>query len=133
MSTTFSFYPASGKTWQDIPDNPIKREEWSWSAAGTWEADSEEYNVLQARLAAGKTTRYWDNAAKAAWLFDGNNFWTYDDPQTFCCKTAYIRHNQLRGVMFWELSDDTADGELISAIDLGLRRPGQGWGYGHCK
>jgi chitinase len=102
-------------------------------AAGTWEAGSEDYKVLQARLAAGETTRYWDDAAKAAWLFDGNDFWTYDDPQTFCYKTSYIRHNKLRGVMFWELSGDTADGELISAIDLGLHRPGQGWGYGHCK
>ncbi|HSK65694.1 MAG TPA: glycoside hydrolase family 18 protein [Anaerolineales bacterium] len=102
-------------------------------AAGTWEAGSEDYKILQARLAAGETTRYWDDAAKAAWLFDGTDFWTYDDPQTFCYKTAYIRHNKLRGVMFWELSGDTPDGELISAIDLGLHRPGQGWGYGHCK
>jgi chitinase len=102
-------------------------------AAGTWEAGTEDYKVLQAKLAAGETTRYWDASADAAWLFDGTDFWTYDDPQTICYKTSYIRHKELRGVMFWELTGDTENGELISAIDSGLHRPGQGWGYGHCK
>jgi chitinase len=103
------------------------------AAPGTWESGSEDYKVLSAKLAAGENTRYWDDESKAAWLFNGIDFWTYDDPQTICYKTAYIRHLGLRGMMFWELSGDTADGELISAIDEGLSRPGVGWGNGHCK
>jgi chitinase len=95
------------------------------AAPGTWEAGSEDYKFLNARLTAGEFTRYWDKKARAAWLFDGTEFWTYDDPQTICHKTAYIRQNHLRGVMFWELSGDTADGQLISAIDNGLRHPGK--------
>jgi chitinase len=103
------------------------------AAPGTWEAGTEDYKVLSASLAAGATTRYWDNHAKAAWLFDGTSFWTYDDPQTIRYKTACVRHSQLRGVMFWELSGDTAKGELISAIDKGLNQPGQGWDNGNCR
>ncbi len=105
----------------------------SGPAAGTWEAGVEDYKVLSTSLSAGMTTRYWDNTTKAAWLFDGTNFWTYDDPQTFCYKTAYIRHNELRGVMFWDLTGDTPNGELISAIDKGLNRPGKGWANDQCQ
>lgn len=93
-------------------------------APGTWEAGSEDYKVLNTKLTAGQFTRYWDMNTKAAWLFNGTDFWTYDDPQTICYKTAYIRHNGLRGAMFWELSGDTVDGQLLSAINEGLRRPG---------
>ena len=88
---------------------------------------------MNTKLTAGQFTRYWDMNAKAAWLFNGTDFWTYDDPQTICYKTAYIRHNRLRGVMFWELSGDTTDGQLIAAIDEGLSRPGEGNGNGHCQ
>lgn len=102
-------------------------------APGTWEAGVEDYKVLSTRLAAGETTRYWDKLSKAAWLFDGTDFWTYDDPQTICYKAAYIRHLGLRGMMFWELSGDTAGGELVSSIDEGLSQPGAGWDNGHCK
>ena len=31
-----------------------------------------------------------------------------------------MRRDGLGGVMFWELSGDTSDGELITAIHLGL-------------
>lgn len=39
-------------------------------------------------------------------------------------KTKYVRLNGLGGVMFWELSGDTSDGELISAIHKGLTQRG---------
>jgi chitinase len=35
-------------------------------------------------------------------------------------KAQYVRENHLRGIMFWELSGDTPDGELIDAIASGL-------------
>jgi chitinase len=50
-----------------------------------------------------------------------------------CYKTAYIRHHELRGVMFWDLTGDTTDGELITEIDKGLSRPGQGWANEYCE
>jgi chitinase len=36
-------------------------------------------------------------------------------------KAKYVRKNDLGGIMFWELSGDTPDGELIEAIDDGLK------------
>ena len=50
------------------------------------------------------------------WLFDGTTFWTYDDPQSIGVKTDYIRRHGLGGAMVWDLTGDTADGELMRAI-----------------
>jgi chitinase len=35
-------------------------------------------------------------------------------------KAGYVRRNRLGGIMFWELSGDTPDGELIGSIAGGL-------------
>jgi chitinase len=87
----------------------------SGPAPGTWEAGTDDYKVVKQRLSSG-FTRYQDDAAGAAWLFDGTTFWTFDDPPVMAAKAAYARSNRLGGIMFWELSGDTPDGELIHAI-----------------
>jgi chitinase len=89
------------------------------AAPGTWEAGSEDYKVAKTLLDSG-FTRYEDRRAGAAWLFDGTTFWTFDDPRVMAQKAHYVNDNDLGGIMFWELSGDTADGELIHAISSGL-------------
>ena len=91
----------------------------SGPAPGTWEAGSDDYEVTKARLGQG-FTRYRDGYQKAAWLFDGTTFWTFDDPTIMNEKARYVRKENLGGIMFWELSGDTPDGELIDAIADGL-------------
>jgi chitinase len=86
----------------------------SGPAPGTWEAGVDDYKVAKGLLGTG-FTRY-DDATGAAWLFDGTTFWTFDDPAVMRAKAAYVADNRLGGIMFWELSGDTADGELIRAI-----------------
>jgi len=88
-------------------------------APGTWEAGVDDYKVVKQRLGSG-FTRYEDTGAGAAWLFDGTTFWTFDDPPIMTAKAHYVSQNRLGGIMFWELSGDTPDGELISAIGGGL-------------
>ncbi|MGW1121768.1 glycosyl hydrolase family 18 protein, partial [Streptomyces tanashiensis] len=56
------------------------------------------------------------------WLFDGTTLWTYDDPTVLRAKASYVRQHGLGGAMVWSLDGDTADGELITAIDRGLTR-----------
>jgi chitinase len=90
----------------------------SGPAPGTWEAGVDDYKVTKGLLSSG-FTRYQD-ATGAAWLFDGTTFWTFDDPQVMATKARYVDDNRLGGIMFWELSGDTADGELIRAIAGGL-------------
>jgi chitinase len=87
------------------------------AAPGVWEAGVNDYKVVKALTGF---TRYWDRRAGAAWLYDGSTFWTYDDPPVMQLKADYVRKHKLGGLMFWELSGDTPDGELIDAIAGGL-------------
>jgi chitinase len=88
-------------------------------APGTWEAGVDDYKAVKDRLTSG-FTRHEDANAGAAWLFNGSTFWTFDDPPIMRAKAQYVARNGLGGIMFWELSGDTPDGELIRAIADGL-------------
>jgi chitinase len=89
------------------------------AAPGTFEAGYEDYHRLAALPASGFAV-YRDNRAGFAWLFDGNTFWTFDDPAVMRLKTAFIRRERLGGAMMWSLDGDTADGALVDAIHRGL-------------
>jgi chitinase len=103
------YQPAAG------PAPPI-----SWFA----EPGVDDYKAVKTLLAAGYT-RHNDFRAGASWLYDPltGTFWTYDDPLVMTAKALYVRAAGLGGVMFWELSGDTADGELVRALAAGLGGP----------
>jgi chitinase len=112
--------PFYSRGWTGVdPANNGLYQSSSGAAPGTWEAGVDDYKVAKARLTSG-FTRYEDSSAGAAWLFDGTSFWTFDDPPVMTAKAEYVREHKLGGIMFWELSGDTPDGELIHAIADGL-------------
>lgn len=90
-------------------------------APGTWEAGSEDYKTVAPLLGSGYT-RYNDLRSGASWLYSPSTgiFWTFDDPAVMKAKALLARASGLGGLMFWELSGDTADGRLVAAIDKGL-------------
>lgn len=63
---------------------------------------------------------YRDPRSKAPWLFDGNTFWTYEDPTSAQTKAAFARDQHLGGIMAWELSEDSSDSALLRAAHRGL-------------
>ncbi len=73
-------------------------------------------------IAAMPATPFRDPHSQAPWLYDGDSFWTYDDPVSLAAKAGYAQAHQLGGMMIWELSGDTADGSLVKAIHLGLKK-----------
>nr|WSW42091.1 glycoside hydrolase family 18 protein [Streptomyces sp. NBC_01001] len=89
-------------------------------APATWAAGYEDYKALKKLADSGKYQVYRDRRGGHAWLFDGSTLWTYDDPQVLRNKAEYVRENGLGGAMFWSLDADTADGELMTAVDRGL-------------
>ncbi|HET6358185.1 glycoside hydrolase family 18 protein [Streptomyces sp.] len=91
-------------------------------APATWAAGYEDYKALKKLAESGTYTLHRDRRNGHAWLFDGTTLWTYDDPQVLRAKTSYIRERGLGGAMFWSLDGDTADGELMTAVDRGLSR-----------
>nr|5GZT_B Chain B, Chitinase [Paenibacillus sp. FPU-7] len=71
-------------------------------------------------------TRYWDNSAKAPYLYNpdanGGTFITYDDEESLKYKAEYAKNQGLRGVMFWDYSQDIS-GKLLGAIFNELKAP----------
>ena len=66
--------------------------------------------------------KYRDEITQAPWLYDGNNFWTYDDPVSLEFKMDYVRNRHLGGAMIWELSNDLPDGRLLKTVAKGMKR-----------
>jgi len=62
---------------------------------------------------------YWDDGACAPYLYNGENFVSFDNPESVRIKARYARSRGLAGVMFWEYSLDSS-GDLLKAIDAGL-------------
>ncbi|MFJ6572956.1 glycosyl hydrolase family 18 protein [Streptomyces sp. NPDC091292] len=83
-------------------------------AAGTYEQGIEDYKVLKNSCPATGTV------AGTAYAKCGSNWWSYDTPATIGSKMAWAKGQSLGGAFFWEFSGDTANGELVSAINSGL-------------
>ncbi|MGW0597888.1 glycoside hydrolase family 18 protein [Streptomyces sp. NPDC002776] len=80
-------------------------------AAGTYEQGIEDYKVLKSKCPATGTV------GGTAYAKCGSDWWSYDTPATIAAKMAYKNRQGLAGTFFWELSGDTANGELIKAIN----------------
>ncbi len=105
--------PFYGKGWQGVGSANNGLWQASGGAApGTYEPGSEDYKVLKTK----GYPRFFQSQAQAAWLYSGGIFWTYDDPPVMTAKMNYIKSKGLGGVMFWELSGDTSNGELITTL-----------------
>ncbi|MBU3109691.1 glycoside hydrolase family 18 protein [Clostridium gasigenes] len=64
-------------------------------------------------------TRFWDDEAKSPYLFNGNEFISYDDDESLKHKCDYIKENDLLGIMFWHYSADESGSllnELVSSL-----------------
>ncbi|HEY7484738.1 MAG TPA: glycosyl hydrolase family 18 protein [Streptosporangiaceae bacterium] len=83
-------------------------------APGTYEQGIEDYKVIKGRCPATGTV------GGTAYAFCGGQWWSYDTPSTISGKMTYAKNQGLGGSFFWELSGDTSNGELISAIKSGI-------------
>jgi chitinase len=75
-----------------------------------YEAGIEDYKVLKNTCPSTGTV------AGTAYAYCGSTWWSYDTPSTITGKTNYVKSQGLGGAFFWELSGDTSNGELISAL-----------------
>lgn len=65
--------------------------------------------------------RYWDDGAKAPYLFNGSTFLSYDDVESVMHKCRYIREADFAGIFYWQYSYDRS-GALLDAMHCGLNR-----------
>lgn len=64
-------------------------------------------------------TTYWDDVACAPYAIHREKKWlaSYDDRRSIALKTRYARKNNLGGIMFWQLYDDSFHKGLLDVID----------------
>ncbi|MEU6394418.1 glycoside hydrolase family 18 protein [Streptomyces sp. NPDC046939] len=79
-------------------------------AAGKYEQGIDDYKELKTKCPATGTV------GGTAYAHCGTNWWSYDTPQTIAGKMTYKNQQGLGGTFLWELSGDTANGELIKAV-----------------
>ena len=84
------------------------------AAPGTYEAGNEDYKVLKSKCPVTGTI------AGTAYAKCGSEWWSYDTPSTIGGKMSYAKGQGLGGAFFWELSGDTSNGELVTAVRNGI-------------
>jgi chitinase len=98
---------------------------------GTYEKGVDDYKVL----AAKGWPSFRDAGTATHWIFNGNDWWSYDDEVSIDWKARYVQGErpqgdkwlpdaeaeELRGMMFWELSGDGPDAPLLKAMRSALR------------
>jgi chitinase len=118
--------PFYGRGWAGVPDvDDGLFQPFSGLPTGTWEAGVFDYSDLAENWITPATAHY-EPSAEAPWIHDAELgvMITYEDPTSVGRKAQYVKDRDLGGIMFWELSSDTDDDELLTAITDVLGRPG---------
>lgn len=109
--------PFYSRGWSGVTDtnNGLFQEA---TSASTPAAD--DYKNVKNLVGSGYARR-WDDTAKAAWLFNGDTFWTFDDAQVMTEKAGFVKSRILGGVGIWSMDGDDSQGSLMTAIAIGLQ------------
>jgi chitinase len=83
-------------------------------ADGRYEKGVEDYEVLAVRCPPTGTI------GGTAYAHCGDQWWSYDTPETIKAKMTYARSRSLGGAFAWELSGDTSRADLLTAMSDGL-------------
>ena len=104
--------PAYSYGWKNVKENKGAKN--GLFAPGT-PIDIDKVNlhykqIEKAYLNKNGFKRYYDNKAKAAYLYDGHTFISYEDKEALKEKVSYIQSKNLAGAMVWQYSQDAEDG-----------------------
>lgn len=105
--------PLYSRAWSGVhTDNNGLFQSAAKSAQGTWENGILDYSDLHKKI-HGRPDEYivfWDDESKVSWVFnpyvENGAFYTYEDLKTVSEKMKFIKAENLRGAMFWEVSGD---------------------------
>lgn len=104
--------PAYSYGWKNVKDSKGSKN--GLFAPGT-PIDIDKVNlhykqIEKAYLNKNGFKRYFDDQAKAAYLYDGKTFISYEDKEALKEKVAYIQSKNLGGAMVWQYAQDAEDG-----------------------
>lgn len=104
--------PTYGRGWSSIPAGPSGTGLFSscggsCAAPGTWEAGVLDYSDIRDNYLTNPAyVRHWDVASEVPYLYNGNIFISYDDPESICLKSNFVMDLDLGGAMVWAASSD---------------------------
>ncbi|MGW2401208.1 glycosyl hydrolase family 18 protein [Kitasatospora sp. NPDC001664] len=115
--------PFYGRGWTGVPRGTTNGlfQSATGPAPGSYENGFEDYKKLKTMANGGGYTIYRDPVAGHSYIYNGTVFYTYDDPTEIARKTAWIKSQGLAGAMIWSFDGDTTNGELMTAVDSGLK------------
>lgn len=93
-----------GRIWEGVPDvnNGLGQK-----AAGPGEKFIGYHEADElARTGKDGYRYYFDEEARASYLFNGNTFITYEDKKALEAKAEYVRQKGMYGMMYWEYRQD---------------------------
>jgi len=110
--------PFYGRGWRGVTNqNNGLYQSATGPAPGTYDNGVEDYKVLRnLNYPEYRDEQY----TQAYWIFNGDIFWSFDDPVSMANKMNYIKAKGLGGAMIWALDGDTPNGELINVVHNGL-------------
>lgn len=103
--------PSFARGWTGVPDTDNGLYQVGTGPADGSDGSAEDYYVVKDLPG----TTYIDEETVAAYHYDGNDWWSYDVPETIATKTQYSLDNGLGGMMIWDTRGDK-ENELISTI-----------------
>ncbi|MFF0970233.1 glycosyl hydrolase family 18 protein [Streptomyces sp. NPDC003703] len=122
LAVGFPFY---GRGWQGVTDGGAAGEWQAANGAAPGQFDTEAgvrgYNNLIASYPS--MTVHHDEQSVSTFGYTGANgqWWSFDDAWSIGKKTAWIKSKGLLGGFVWEMSGDTSNGQLMTALDTGLK------------
>lgn len=100
------------RKWEDVPDRYHGFLQLTKTGGGygpNYDKLADEY------INKNGYVRYWDDEAKAPFLFNGSTFISYDDEESLAHKCAYVKREDIGGIFYWCHSGDTK-GVLLRRI-----------------
>lgn len=80
-----------------------------------------DYKELKKEGLTGEDdVNFYDDDTKAHWIYDGDDFYTGDDPTSIATKDDYIKDTGMGGAMMFALESDDSDATLLHAVADGL-------------
>ena len=107
--------PAYAYGWKGVPsaDNGLFQKAAEGISPDDW--DLSYSNLKEEYISKNGYKRYWDNTSKAAYLYNGDIWITYEDLEAVEFKASTVKTLGLGGMMYWEGTHDKT-GDIIKTI-----------------
>lgn len=106
------------RMWKGVPD---VNHGWMQMAQTTGGYGPDFTELCESYINKNGFVRYWDDEAKAPYLYDGDTFISYDDEQSLTEKVQYVNGQGLGGIMYWEYSSDET-GTLMRTLAKAMNK-----------